>query len=1222
MRARGCIVVLLCMLSFVASSSVSAQSFTPTLIRDTLTLQFRHISIKDGLSQGMVHAILQDRYGFMWFATKDGLNRYDGYSFKVYRHDPTDSTTVRNSFIHTIAEDRVGRLWVGTPTGLDVFDRATETFHHLPSTDVFAQVLGATPVPVLQGHVVNSLACDAENNIWVSTGYGITRIAAKAAGDPLDGGWRFTYVHSVEAIQAVIVDSRGWLRSATDEMPYAIDTHDPELRIHEVVESGTVVDRSDPEVGRPGNSTLEDTVRGRLYNVHNTGVMEVDASTNTMRTLIDLSGKPGIVTGHGAMVDANGMLWLPTRAGNFTRFDPKSGRVTSIQAEAPEQRAFMPYVKCVYRDRNGLIWLGLAGYGILTYDPRIERFNVMPGPSVRYMTPGNNGKLVLCEGNFMSQYDPKQHAYDWRIGIQEVRARTGFTEGFFGNDAVLQDRSGAYWAGKGGLVRYDHEKGTLRRAIPKDGSDPALPAIGSCFPLKLIDDTIWFGVDSGLFWFDPVSERYARWPYPVTPVNNPYLFVQDIHRESSDVFWLASVKGLFRFHRPSGQWEHYRNDPNDPASLSVDILFSIIGDPKEPEHYLWIGTNGGGLNRFDTRTGKVKRYTTKEGLPNDVVYGVLADEDGQLWMSTNKGIARFDPVAEAFRQFTAGDGLQNDEFNRYGYCKLADGTLCFAGVGGLNTFDPKALQDDTRPAIVRITDIKLRNESIALGAEGSPLKEPPFRSMGMEIPFSDNMVTFEFATMEFSAPGTHRYQYKLEGFDADWIATQGIHSAIYTNLDPGSYTFRVRGSNRDGYWDEQGTAFTLVVHPPWWRTWWFYTLCGIVVIGGVLAYTGSLRRTVRIRTSQLRRERDRSEDLLNNILPRDVAAELKQKGTTEAVFLEEATVLFTDFKDFTGMSGQLSAEELVSELNICFSAFDRIMEKHGLEKIKTIGDAYLAVGGVPKPLADAALHTVLAALELQETIAERRAERMAQGQVPFAMRAGVHTGPVVAGVVGQQKFQYDIWGGTVDTAHALEASGEVDQVTISAAAYEKVKGASGLAFAALPPINARGGGSLARYRVERIAPSSSAPVAAPTRTMAPRQSVRTASSAVDPKGMRILLVEDNEFNALVARTELEEWYPGARVDHALNGAKAVELVKGNRYHVVLMDIQMPVMDGYDATRAIRALYGDKANTPIIAMTANAMAAEKQRCFDAGMDGFIPKPFKKDDLVGEIRRVAG
>ncbi|MBL7957127.1 MAG: response regulator [Flavobacteriales bacterium] len=1222
MRARSGIVVLRIVLWLVVPFAASAQPAAPIARHDTVTLQFRHISIKDGLSQGMVHAITQDRYGFMWFGTKDGLNRYDGYSFTVYRHDPADSTTVRNSFINAVLEDRAGRLWVGTPTGLDVFDRATETFHHLPSTDEFAQVLGATPVPVLQGHTVNHLACDALNNIWVSTNHGITRIAAKAPNEPLDGPWGFTYVHSVQAIQAVMVDSRGWLRSATDDMPYAIDTRDPELRVHAMVEVGAKTDPNAREEGRPGNSALEDTVRGRLYNVHNRGVMEVDPATNELRTLFEISHEAGIVTGHGALVDANGALWLPTRAGNLTRIDPQKRRVTSIQAEAPEQRAFMPYVKCVFRDRNGLIWLGLSGYGLLTYDPRIERFNVMPGPSVRYMVPGNNGKVVLCEGNFMSQYDPKQRAYDWRIGIQEVRARTRFTEGFFGNDAVLQDRSGAYWAGKGGLVRYDHEKGALRRAIPKDASDPALPANSSCFPLKLIDDTIWFGVDSGLFWFDPVSERYGRWPYPVTPVNNPYLFVQGIHRDPQGVFWLASVKGLFRFHRPSGKWEHHRNDPDDPESLSVDILFSIIGDPKEPEHYLWIGTNGGGLNRFDTRTGKVKRYTTKEGLPNDVVYGVLADEDGQLWMSTNKGIARFDPVAETFRQFTAGDGLQNDEFNRYGYCKLADGTLCFAGVGGLNTFDPKELKDDTRPAIVRITDIKLRNRSIVLRAEGSPLTEPPFRSTGMAIPYSDNMVTFEFATMEFSAPGAHRYQYKLEGFDADWIATQGIRSAIYTNLDPGTYTFRVRGSNRDGYWDEQGTAFMLVVHPPWWRTWWFYALCGIVAIGGVLAYTGSLRRTVRIRTSQLRREKDRSEDLLNNILPRDVAAELKQKGATEAVFVEEAAVLFTDFKDFTGMSGQLSAEDLVRELNICFSAFDRIMEKHGLEKIKTIGDAYLAVGGVPKPLTDAALHTVLAALEMQETIAERRTERMAQGQVAFAMRAGVHTGPVVAGVVGQQKFQYDIWGGTVDTAHALEASSEVDQVTISAAAYEQVKGVSGLAFTALPPINARGGGSLARYRVERIVASSGAPEAAPTRPMAPRQSVRTASSAVDPKGMRILLVEDNEFNALVARTELEEWYPGARVDHALNGAKAVELVKGNRYHVVLMDIQMPVMDGYDATRAIRALSGDKANTPIIAMTANVMAAERQRCFDAGMDGFIPKPFKKEDLLGEIGRVVG
>ena len=347
MRLQDSIVVLLCVQSFVVSIDTSAQSFTHALSRDTITLQFRHISIKDGLSQGMVHAITQDRYGFMWFGTKDGLNRYDGYSFKVYRHDPADSTTVRNSFINTIFEDRAGRLWVGTPTGLDVFDRATETFHHLPSSGEYAQVLGATPVPVLQGHTVNNLACDARNNIWVSTNHGITRIAARASDAPLDGPWEFTYVHSVQAIQAVMVDSRGWLRSATDEMPYAIDTRDPELRVHAMIEPGSKMDPNAPVFGRPGNSALEDTVHGRLYNVHNRGVMEVDPATNHLRTLMKIDHSQRIVTGHGAMVDANGMLWLPTRAGNLTRFDPGTNKGHSIQAEAPEQRPFMSYVKCL-----------------------------------------------------------------------------------------------------------------------------------------------------------------------------------------------------------------------------------------------------------------------------------------------------------------------------------------------------------------------------------------------------------------------------------------------------------------------------------------------------------------------------------------------------------------------------------------------------------------------------------------------------------------------------------------------------------------------------------------------------------------------------------------------------------------------------------------------------------------------------------------------------------
>ena len=220
-----------------------------------------------------------------------------------------------------------------------------------------------------------------------------------------------------------------------------------------------------------------------------------------------------------------------------------------------------------------------------------------------------------------------------------------------------------------------------------------------------------------------------------------------------------------------------------------------------------MGTNGGGLNRFDKRTGLFTRFSTTDGLPNNVIYGLLADDDGQLWMSTNKGIAQFNPLTHAVRSFDASDGLQGDEFNRYAYCKAADGTLFFGGVNGFNYFRSEELRPDTLPAVVHITDIKLTNRSIAFGAEGSPLTAPTHLTRELVFAYSDAaMLTFEFATMEVSEPEEQRYQYKLDGFDTDWIMARSDRSAVYTNLDPGTYTFHVRGDNRDGLWDTKGTT--------------------------------------------------------------------------------------------------------------------------------------------------------------------------------------------------------------------------------------------------------------------------------------------------------------------------------------------------------------------------------------------------------------------------------
>ncbi|MBL8011338.1 MAG: response regulator [Flavobacteriales bacterium] len=1189
---------------------------------DTVDLTFSKITINQGLSQGMVSTIAQDRHGFMWFGTKDGLNRYDGYRFTVFRHDAADTNSLRESNISGLHCDRHGRLWVGTATGLDLFNERTERFIHVPIRSPWGDWGGVV-------HIV----LDDNGDLWVSTTSTLVKLTfATPFTDHTLPAFTTTWFGRGYATVSRTRDGSLW--GNINEHTFRIR---PRHGAPDVVDTIGRIAYSDASVQFGALTVVEDTVREALYGIYQNSIVQVDPRTGTITYLLKDQEKLGWLQALNPVIDRKGLLWFCTFQGLY-RFDPRKRQLTFVRAADPDMRGLMVSLKWTSFDRNGTLWVGTSGYGLIKYDPRNERFNNWQTPSVRALAPTNDGQvLVSFYDTYLTVLDPVERRRTVHIpnAVRKWPEMWGKLATEFA-DMTVQDRYGLYWSffSYGTLTCYD--PATDRMDLLRPEITPGVRDGGFHFPLHIgTDSALWCGGDKALWRVDTRTKACTPFRWPVPAVNNPYPFVTALHQGTDGVVWVGTVKGLLRVDPATTDWRTYMHVPGDSTTLSAPTIFSICPDPADPLNVLWVGTNGGGVNRFDARTGTFTRFTTHEGLPNDVVYGVLSDDQGCLWMSTNKGIARLDPRTSTFRNFNAGDGLQSDEFNRHAFCKDTRGWLYFGGVSGFNYFDPRALEQDSTPVDVRITGIKLINRNVEFGRPGSPLDLPVHLSDAMTIPYSANMVTFTFATMEFAAPELHEYRYMLEGFDADWIDAGTANSAVYTNLDPGTYTFHVRGRNRDGIWDERGTMFGLTVLPPWWRTWWFYALCGIVVIGGTLLYIRSLRvqkvvleRTVADRTRELKHEKDRSEELLKNILPENVANELKVRGTAEARHFDQVTVLFSDFRDFTHITEQLSASELVEELNVCFNAFDRIMEKYGVEKIKTIGDAYMAAGGVPDPSGGMPLAVVLAGLEMQRIMQERQAERKAMGRPTFEMRVGIHTGPVVAGIVGRRKFQYDIWGDTVNVASRMESTGEPGEVNISSATYDLVKDEPGLLFTPRGRVNAKGKGELEMYYVR--ASSIQAVVDAGPVTRAPSiatpamrpgdQASRSTAAPQLPPGIRILLAEDNEFNAMVAQGHLENWLPGARLTHVINGAHAVDAIRKSVFDVVLMDIQMPEMNGYDATKAIRALAGERSRIPIIAMSANVMKAEMDRCIEAGMNAFVPKPYRKEQLLEAIERV--
>lgn len=1195
---------------------------------DTVVVPFHALTIRDGLSQGMVNHIHQDRFGFIWLATKDGLNRYDGSGFTVHRSDASDTTTISGNYVTVVSEDRSGAIWVGTASqGLNVFDPRLETFRRVR--------LGQEGDRSYVMQVVE----DRDGNVWMAGNKGLFKITfAEPRGE--GAGHEILPPYTVRRMFdrqcRIMIDRRGaiwgYLMStgAFHIEPTPIGGEEVRMLDMDPVRSGPwSADRNTNVNGH----FVEDPSTGRVYGVYPFFIAEYDTVTRVPVIVHQVPYPRGTRLETDQMViDRNGSLWIG--ANTLWRFDLSGRRMELVTARDPNKEVMLRNVICTFEDRSGLIWMGTSGYGVLTYDPRIERFHSELFGSVHWMHPvGKDRVAVLRQRSFVSIYDRNDRSYPMLRSDEDPEVRALFNGPVEETHAMIQDGNGLQWLCKGDLMSFDPRSGRLLKYPITDASGNILDRRKSAFPVYQEDDrALWFGGDSAFHRFDKTTHRFRSFRYPITPVHIPYMFLQAIHQDRHGMFWLGTVSGLLRLDPFNGSWTIYRNDPNDPHSLSFDLIFSIHPDPSEPGSYLWIGTNGGGLNKLDMRTGRCERFDHKDGLANDVIYGILSDGDGWLWMSTNNGLSRFSPSTGVTRNYDESSGLQGDEFNRNAFCRLPDGTLFFGGVNGFNYFHPDEIREDRSPVHVLITDVRLLNRSIQPGVEDSPLELPAYRSNGMRIPYSANMVSFQFATMEFTKPERHRYRYMLKGFDPDWIDAGSNNTAIYTNLDPGSYTFLVKGVNDDGFWNADATSFSLVVLPPWWRTWWFYSILAVLTGGALIFYSRMIRwqkvrleNTVWVRTMELSREKDRSDELLRNILPAEVASELKALGRTRAKYFDQATILFSDFQGFTELSGSLSPAELVEELNVCFKAFDRIMEKHRVEKIKTIGDSYMAAGGVPDPRAGAPEDVVMAALEMQEIMEERKQERQALGKQAFEMRVGIHTGPVVAGIVGLKKFQYDIWGDTVNIASRMETNGQIGKVNISERTHALVREKEGFSFIPRGRVMVKGKGGMEMYFVERNEPAPLRSVGRVEISGSPRSSGsnRKRASAVrhvELKDLRILLAEDNEFNMMVAQDELLEAVPGVVLDIAVNGREAVEKVEKGDHDLVLMDVQMPLMNGYEATRAIRGLDGGRGRVPIVAMTANTMKAEVDRCMASGMDGFVAKPFRREELIDVLKQV--
>ena len=810
---------------------------------DAKGMRFTQLSTSEGLSQTRVIQIAQDDQGFMWFGSQYGLNRYDGYKFKVFKHEPGNPNSLSGVFISSLFKDRSGSLWIGCDEFLDKFDPVRETFTHYLIDTKDAQ--GET-VPVTH------ISQDHGGILWLSTLRGMFRF------DPTTGK-TIRYRHdpnnpfslSSDEVKQTGEDRTGTFWLVTSEGLDAFDRDAGKVTLHVPLQEHREM------------SFYEDR-SGTFWIVHvsGAGVAIFDRKTNTLTHYSFHEGQPTdtLPTGVMAMLeDRDGTLWFATLGNGLLKLDRKTMKFIRYRHDPANPESLgQDDVAALFQDREGNIWAGMhmmAPTRFATRPPLFEKFknepgnpNSMIGTMVNSIYEDHQGILWIASITALNRVDRHTGQYTfYRTFGQGVRPRP---------TSIVEDHSGLLWVGTGGLgvARYDPRSKRFK-SFRHSATDPH--SLSSDNVAQLFIDhagTLWAATFDGLNRFDPANSQftiYKREPQGAAQID---LMVAE---DTQGTIWIGThSSGLQRFDPATERFTaSYTHDANDPSSLSNNRVNSVHFDHSGT---MWVGTQNG-LDKFDAKTGGFKTYYEQDGLAGNLVSCILGDERGNLWMSTNNGLSRFDPSKQEFKNYSNADGLPGADLTGWGACsKSASGEMFFGGFdGGVGFYPDKVVDSSYVPPIV-LTDFRLFDRPVMVGS-ASPLSSSIGYTSGLTLSHDQNIFSLEFSALSYFNSATNRYRYKLDGLDHQWHEVGSNQRLLtYTTLPVGTYTFRVQGATSRGAWSEPALELRIQILPPWWNTWWFRALCAA-------AFLGALWVLYRLRIRQMRRQERKLRDVVETI---------------------------------------------------------------------------------------------------------------------------------------------------------------------------------------------------------------------------------------------------------------------------------------------------------------------------------------------------------------------